>query len=205
MPEISEEELAELKAAAEAKKDLEEKAKALEASKERVLKESNDYKTRAKAAEEKLSEAEKAKLEQDGKLSELLNREREEKEKLLEELTQNKSVVLKEKLRAEVAKHAKDAHNVDRLLEVRDHRSLLKIDDATLSVEGVEDFVKKVRETDPYLFRKKSMDPGDNTPPGPGDTTTKTDDEKYLEELRAASTSKELEEVKKKYGKPLGY
>ena len=206
MPEISEAELAELKAKASAASELEEKAKALEASKERILKESNDYKARAKTAEEEVDKAKADKLEADGKLSELLNMEREKVSKLSDELSKTKQVTLREKLVAEVSKHAQDAHNVDRILSVKEHSSLLKIDEESLNISGVEDFVKKVRETDPYLFSKKSMDPGDNKPPGKGDNENlKSDEEKYLAELKTANSQKELEAVKKKYNKPLGY
>lgn len=193
MPEISEERLKELEAEAE-------KAKALLSKAERLEEESKKYKSRAQQAEEKISEAEKAKLEEAGKLEELLAKEREEKAKLSNTLQERTQGVLREKLRSEVSKYAKDAHDVDMLLKVTDHRDLLTIDEENLSVSGVEDFVAKAKETHSFLFRKKSLDgmgEGGKKPEG----QQKSDEEKYLEELRACNTRKELEEVKKKYGR----
>lgn len=191
MPEITEEELSKLKEEAE-------KAKALASKAERLEEESKKFKTRAQEAEGKLSEAEKAKLEKEGKLEELLKAEREEKAKLSQTLEARTKGVLSEKLKAEVAKHAKDAHDVDMLLKVTEHKDLLSINEEELSVGGVEDFVKKVRETNSYLFKKKSLDGlGDgDKPPKPTDT-----EEEYFKALDACKSRKELEAVKKKFGK----
>ena len=193
MPEISDERLKELEENAE-------RAKALLSKVERLENESKDFKSRAQQAEAKISEAEKAKLEEQGKLEELLKTEREEKAKLSQTLKDRTNGVLREKLRAEVATHAKDAHNIDRVLGVTEHKSLLSIDEENLTVSGAEDFVKKVRETDPYLFRKKKLDDTQDVPPSNNDDF-KSDDEKYREELKACTTRKELDAVKKKYGK----
>ena len=50
---------------------------------------------------------------------------------------------LEERLRTEVMIHAKDAHNIDRILSVKEHRSLLKLDEEALTIEGVKEFVEK--------------------------------------------------------------
>ena len=185
----------------ELKKELEEertRAKALVSKTERLEEESKKFKSRAQDAEAKISDAEKAKLEEQGKLEELLAKEREEKSKLSKTLESRTQGVLREKLRAEVAKHAKDAHNIDRLLGVHEHRDLLSINEEELSVSGVEDFVAKVRETDSYLFRKKSLDDTESKKP-PVDN--KSDQEKYFEALDNCNSREELEDLKKKYGK----
>lgn len=185
------------------KKELEEeraRAKALSTKNERLEEESKKNKTRAQSAEEKISEAEKAKLEEQGKLEELLRVEREEKSKLSKTLETRTQGVLREKLRAEMSKHAKDAHDVDMLLKVTDHKDLLSINEEELSVGGVEDFVGKCRESHSFLFKKKSMESGEDKKPKNEDAN-KTDDEKYYEELDACSSRKQLEEIKKKYGK----
>lgn len=190
----------------ELERELEElrKAKAdAETSKLRLEEESKKYKMRAQEAEGKLSEAEKKKLEAEGDLQKLLAKEREENQKLLSKLKENTSTVLREKLRSEVAKVAKDAHDVDMILKVTDHKELLKIDEENLQVSGVSDFVSKVRETHSFLFSAKKMPETENKKPQGSEDSTKTSEEKYLEELKKVSTRKELYELKKKYGKPV--
>ena len=193
MPEITEEELEKLKEAAE-------RAKALESKASRLEDESKKFKTRAQEAEEKISAAEKAKLEEAGKLEELLKKEREEKAKLSQTLEARTKGVLSEKLRAEMASYAKDAHNVDMLLKISDHKDLLAIDEENLSVSGVEEFVNKARETHSFLFKKKSLDGLGDDDEGKKKQPS-TGEEEYLRELDLCTTRKELEAVKKKYGR----
>lgn len=201
MPEISEEQLKELQAAAE-------KAKLLEASKSRLEEENSKIKARAQAAEGKLSDAEKAKLEEEGKYQDLLAKEREERKRLEEKYQLRGKSTLKEKLKAEVLKHAKDVHDVDMLLKVTDHKDLLKINEDELTVAGVEDFVGACRETHKFLFGNKKMPDYDNTKGGNGDDDngddhTKDDEQRYREEIAKCNTRKEYNEIRKKYGKPV--
>lgn len=178
------------------------KAKQAELSKQRLEEESKKYKSRMSEAESKLSELEKARLEEEGKLEQVLAKEREERKRMEQILNERTSSVLKEKLRAEVAKHAKDAHDVDMLLRVTEHKDLLKVDEDTLSVGGVEDFVGKVRETHGFMFQKKVLPgtethrPGNQPPAGEG-----SEQEKYFAELDAAKTTDEAKAVMKKYGR----
>lgn len=193
MPEISEDELKSLKEKAE-------RAEALEASKQRVENESAKVKARAKEAEDKLALAEKAKLEAEGNTQALLEAERKEKLDLKLRLETSNKKTLKEKLRSEASKHAKDAHDIDMLLKVADHKELLKLDEEALTVDGVKDFVEKCRETHKYLFSTKKVNPGNNKPPGAKDDfDAKTQEEKYLAELKNCTSRKELEDVRKKY------
>lgn len=185
----------------ELEKQLEEeraRAKALENSKSRLEEESKKYKERAKTAEEKLTEGEKAKLQEQGKLEELLAQERKEKETLKSDLISTREATLREKLRAEASKYGKDAHDVDMLLKVTDHKDLLTIDAENLTVGGVKEFVEKTRETHSYLFKKSDLDMGDGKKP---DGKKQTTEEEYLAELDACTDRKQLESIKKKYGK----
>jgi hypothetical protein len=190
-----------MKTAEELQAELEaerEKIKSLEANKQRLIDESKGFKERAHKAEETLSDAEKAKLESNGELEKLLAKEREEKKKLLETLDNTTSSVLREKLRNEVSKFAKDAHDVDMLLKVTEHKDVLKIDEQNLTIEGAEDFVKKARETHKFMFSKKTIE---ETEDKKGGVDTKTSDEKYYEELAQANTRAEMDAVRKKHGK----
>ena len=199
MPEISDERLKELEEAAE-------KAKALEGTNARLLEESKKNKEKADEALNKISEAEKAKLEEEGKLNELLLQERKEKAELEEKFKGRTKAAMKEKVRSEVAKFAKDAHDVDMVLRVNEHKSLLKLNEDELSVEGVEEYVNKVRESHSYLFGKKRMPDGEGggKPPADQDPNEgKSDDEKFIAELKNVRSRAEQVEVYKKYGKPL--
>lgn len=196
MPEISEEELEKFKAD-------QQRAADLEASKKRLEEENGKYKSRAQEAEGKLSEAEKAKLEAEGNTQALLDAERAEKVKLQDRIKASNKTALKEKLRTEALKHAKDAHDIDMVLKVTDHKELLKLDEEAITVDGVKDYVEKVRESHSYLFSKKRLDTGDNLPPKGDQDDFKTEDEKYLSELRACSSRQQMNDVRKKYGKPV--
>lgn len=186
-------------------KELEEakaKATALENSKSRVIEESNNFKKRAQDAEDKITAAEKAKLEESGKLEELLAQEREEKKKLQNDLMLTKTTVISEKLRAEVAKEAKDVHDIDVLLGLKQHKALLKVND-DLSVEGVKDFVAKARETHAFMFGTKKMPDTDDGANGGKKPDQKTVDEEYKAALKACKSRAEMHTVMKKFGKDL--
>ena len=97
----------ELKAAlAEKEKELEN----LKGSNERLIGENTKYKTRAQEVENKLSEAEKQKLEDEGKLQERLDLEKKERLNLESKFESQKSLVLTEKLKTGLAKACPDAH-----------------------------------------------------------------------------------------------
>jgi len=196
MPEISEDELSKLKEASQRALDL-------EASKKRLEDENSKIKSRAKEAELKLSETEKEKLEAEGNIKALLEKERAEKVALQDKLKSSNTNILREKLRTEVSKYAKDAHDIDMLLKVTDHKDVLKLNEDELSVDGVKEYVEKVRETHSYLFSKKHLDNGDNKPPIGDIDDTKTDEEKYLSEIRECSTRQQMNNIRKKYGKPI--
>jgi len=174
------------------------KAEALELSKKRLEEESKKYKSRAQLAEEKVNEAEREKLEKEGKLEELLAKEREEKNKALELLNQRTNLVLSEKLKNSVASVAKDAHNIELLLKLPEAKDFLKIDEDSLTVEGVEDFVAKARESNPFLFKKAKMDSGENVPPNGKGADSEAN---YLAELKKVTTREELLKLKQKYNK----
>lgn len=172
-------------------------AKALANKNDRLEEESRKNKTRAQTAEEEIEEAKKKKLQDDGKLEELLATERAEKLQLSQELKDRDNKIIKSNLRAEVMKYAKDAHSVERLLSVTEHKDLLKVNE-DLTVEGGEAFVTKCRETDNFLFKKKSLDDTEDKKPNPNNNEK---GEGYLAELDACTSSKELNAVKQKYGK----
>jgi len=197
MPEITVEELEQFKKDAE-------RARNLEASKTRLEDENSKIKKRAQDAETKLTAAEEAKLKEEGNLNDLLLLEKKKTVDLEDRLTKRTKAALAEKVRTEVLKHAKDAHDVDMLLRVNEHKELLKLDEDNLTVEGVEEFVGKVRETHKFLFGSKRMPDYDNTKGGSDkdeEDFDKDDDQRYRAELSKVTSRKEQQEVMKKYGK----
>jgi hypothetical protein len=175
----------------------------LEANKQRIIEESTKFKTRAQEAESKLTAAETKKLEEQGDLQKLLDNERLETKNLKAKLNETTSTVLREKLRSQIGKVAKDAHDIDMVLKVTEHKALLKINEDTMEIEGETDFVNKVRETHAYLFSKKAMPETEVKKAADKDLDTKTGNEKYLEELKSVKNKKELYALKIKYGKPV--
>ena len=199
MPEISEEELTKFKDDAAAKERLETSNKRLEG-------ENTKYKTRAQDAESKVADAEKATLESQGKTQELLDIEKAARLKVEDKYKNRTKDVLREKMRNEAGKFAKGVHDVDMLLNISEHKDLLKTDEETLTITGMEDYVAKCRETHAFMFSKKSMGDTDNTKPGKGgDEEFKSDDEKYRAELKGCTTKLELDKIKRKYNKPIEY
>lgn len=192
------------KTAEELAKELEElraEKEALANSKRRVEEENAKYKKRAQEVESKLTDAEKKKLEEENKLHDLIKIEREEKAKLLEKYEGLQGTTLREKLRTEVSKVAKDAHDVDDILKVVEAKDLLQIDHDNLTVDGVNDFVTKVRELKPHFFTKKTINSTENDPPNKENNKGETTEEAYRRELRAAKTQKDFDKVREKYGK----
>lgn len=198
MPEISEEELAKLKA------DAEEAAK-LKSTNARLLEESEKNKKKAAEQEQKVLEAEKAKAEAEGDLSKQLELEKQERTKLAEKYKNTIGATMTEKLKNAVLSVAGDALDVDMILKVTEHKDLLKIDEDSLTVDGVKEFVEKVRESKPYLFGKKKMPSGngDDKRKGAGGDDEELSEENYRKELAAVNTREEQRKVMKKYGKPI--
>ena len=198
-PEITDEELQALKNAAN-------EAVSLKSTNERLLDENSKTKTRAQEAEEKIQAAAKRKLEEEGKTNELLEQERKEKLELQAKYENQTKLALKEKIRSEVSKHAKDALDVDDLLSISDKevRSLLKANQEDLTVLGAEEFVTKVRELKPHFFGQKKL-PDYNNKKGnnENDDGNKSKDDLYREALKKVSTRQELAAVRKKFGKDL--
>ena len=186
-------------------KSVQDELEAVAAKNERLLFESQKNKTRAKEAEATLEEKEKEKMLAEGKTNELLALSREEAKTLKENLATREKAVLRSTLKAEVSKHAKDAHDVDMILKATEHTSILDVgfgDDGDAFVLGAEDFVKKVREEKPYLFSKSKIPPmEEGNPKGEIPPKPKTDFEKYAAEVNAAKNQTEYDAVLKKYGR----
>jgi len=174
-------------------------------AKERILAESSGYKARAQKAEGELSNKEKESLQAQGKTTELLALAQRERDEAVNKTKALENSLLKQKLHSEVAKHAKDAHDVDMILKVQDNRDLLSVgfDDENLPfASGVENYVNKIRETKPYLFHKASLPSTETGSPKAGSLPAEVDSEKaYIDGLRNCKTQRELDNYRAKHGR----
>lgn len=130
----------------------------LRSTKERLLAESNKYKTRKSEVEElreKLNSYEKRELEKKGDWEKRLQMEREERQKLEGMLETQKNKILKSNVFNAVANMAKDAHDVNDLLAQREFANMIEVDEETLEPvkESVQSFVNALKENKKYLFK----------------------------------------------------
>lgn len=129
---------------------------------DRVLKESNKWKHRALAAEQKVESSERETLESQAKWKELYEQTRTKYEE-----AQQREVSLK--LGNAVTKKASEVGclNVDDLMSLGD-TSLLNYDPETGEVHGVDMFVEQAKATKPYLFSSKVPSSVNSTLPSGG-------------------------------------
>ena len=130
--------------------------KQIEANK-RIADESKTWKSKFQDIKSHVDKLQEEKLQNEGKIQELLEMEKKRNQELLEEIRTERTQTVNQKLRTLVRELAPDAHNIDRVLSVVEHKDLLKLDPETKTVEGVAEFIAKVRETDPYLFSKGKL------------------------------------------------
>jgi len=134
-----------------------------------LLQESKDYKAKFSSLKTNLEQETKTKLEKEQDWKTLLEQERVNNQTLNENLLKMKKQTLRKALDFEVAKYAKDAFDVEDVISSLDH-NVVKIDEESLSILGVEDAVNALRTKKSYLFnsaKKPSMvddRPGFNKP-----------------------------------------
>lgn len=183
-------------------KDLQARLEQLEKTNQRLLDESNSWKSKARDYESKLDEDHRKKLEAEGKTKELVEAERKARLNAEDRLNQMTETVLSKDLRYEAIKHAKDAHDIDMVLKVSEHKELLKLDQDSLKVSGVKEFVDAVRNSHPYLFSKSKLPETEVNRPGTPDVAgQKNVTQNYIAELKNCKTQKELDAVRRKYGR----
>lgn len=136
---------------AEQMQELAERVKQLEASKERILAESKEYKNRYQSLKNEVSEKEKETLEEAGNYQELLEKERNAKRELEAKTQQLRKQTLRSNLVSEVARYAPDAFDVADVMNNLPESNLV-MDDEALTVGGVKEAVALVKQSKPWLF-----------------------------------------------------
>ena len=138
--------------------ELTERLNVLQASNERLLAESKDWKKKFQAESSEKSSNEKARLEKEGNFQQLLEQEKGERSALEIKVKDREKQLLKTQARALLAEYAKDAHDIGDLLRL-DEVSAIQYDEEKLSVvsESVKAFVASVREKKPWMFGEKKI------------------------------------------------
>jgi hypothetical protein len=93
-------------------------------------------------------------LQKEGKIEEILSIERQKNEKLIGQIKDLQNKTLKSKIISTVAKHAKDAFDINDILVQKDFIENLDIDSENLEVneETVISGISQLREKKKYLF-----------------------------------------------------
>lgn len=150
----------------------------LESTNKRLLDESKTHKKDASDYKLKLEEIEKNKIAQSGDDKAQLEYEKKQREKIEGENKKLKSKTLDQQIRNVVGKYAKDAHNIDDVLNQPQFGHILKagIDAENLTVDetAAKDFVNAVFEAKPYM-RKNSQQAGVDSSRPKNNTITGTD------------------------------
>lgn len=130
----------------------------LKSTNERLLAESNKYKTRKTELEEykqKIDAYEQKKLEETGNWQEMLELERKKRSELEQSLKQRDNQILKSNVFNHVANYAKDAYDVNDLLAQRSYADMIEINEDSLepTSESVQKFVDTLKADKKYLFK----------------------------------------------------
>lgn len=156
--------------------DVDQRLKDLEASNQRLLSESKQWKEKYQTAAQQREAEERAKLEKEGDLKTVLQRVEAEKNDVLKQLNQTKGKVLRENIRTTLLKIAPDVYDVDDLVNQPQFKDILESgvdkESLELSMEQAKVFAQKVKETKPHLF-KPANGMGINTD-RPGSTAGQT-------------------------------
>ena len=130
----------------------------LKSTNERLLQESNKYKTRKdelNTYKEQLEAYKQKELEQKGNYQEMLELERTKRMELQQALEAKDKHLMKSNIFNAVSNYAKDAHDVNDLLAQREYSQMIEIDETTLepNMESIHKFVDSLKENKKYLFK----------------------------------------------------
>jgi len=127
----------------------------LKQSKDRLLAESKDYKTKWQATKQEKEVEARAKLEEQGNLSQLVEELKNDIAGLKSQNNELKKTTLSKDLRMEVSRYAKDAYDIEDIVRNLP-KGALRMDEDNLSFEGVQDAVAEVRTSKPHLFNSRT-------------------------------------------------
>ena len=134
-------------------KAMAERLQKLEATNQRLLDESVQYKNKYKTLRTEIEEKQHQALEQEENWKELYESERKKTSQTLDQLHQYKKTALQRDMHYKVAASAKDAWDVGDVINALP-KDMLQIDDESNSVGGVDDALTWVKQNKPHLFKQ---------------------------------------------------
>ena len=160
---------------------------------------------RASDAEKKADGLEQEKLKKNGDIEGLLKREREKNAKLTAQVKEAKVHTLKQSLSTQILKHAPDAHNVDLITKLPEMKETVEMNHETLELSGVEEGLKKVRKSHPYLFKVGNSPMGNTRLPNPNSGNVGDDAEArdFQTKMLAAKSLQERTVIRRNFGREL--
>lgn len=171
---------------------LKQEVESLRSSKERLLNESKDYKSKYRSLQSQREEQERTEMESKEQWKELLEREREEKQRLANEHKSLQHKNLMQKVQFEAAKLASDANDLDDVI----YNLRLTQDDVNVETGEISNLAAKVdglREKKPYLFKQEIATMNNKVP-------HYKEQEKREEDLTAAEKDLELVRALQQWG-----
>ena len=161
----------------------------LKSTNERLLAESNKFKTRKTELEEykqKLEAYEQKKLEETGNWQEMLELERKKRSELEQSLKQRDNQILKSNVFNHVANYAKDAYDINDLLAQKDYANMIEINEDSLepTAESVQKFVDTLKADKKYLFKGHKVASMADTKPTTNKPQTKRLESMTREEMK---------------------
>ena len=135
--------------------ELMERLEKLESYNEKLINETKQWRTKYKSVRDKVEEVETEKLKQTDNFKGLYEKESERVASLQNELHNIRRSNMKTSLKFEVAKHAKDAKDIDDVIAAINRTpGLIAYDDEIGEFKGIEDAVGLVRQEKKYLFNE---------------------------------------------------
>lgn len=128
-------------------------------SKDRLLEESKGYKSKYQEYKSRVEELEKERLEREGTLEEKLAHERKRMQELANNMNQLKEKTVMTNFRSTLQEVAKDARDLEDLINRPEIAEALEVDDETLSVakEPLQNVINSLKEKKPYLFQSNNV------------------------------------------------
>lgn len=128
-------------------------------SKERLLEESKNYKSKYQEYKSRAEQLEKERLEKEGTLEEKLAHERKRMQEVMQQMNSLKEKTVMTNFRSTLQDIAKDVRDLDDVINRPELANALEIDDETLQVskEPIEAVINKLREDKPYLFQSNQV------------------------------------------------
>lgn len=124
----------------------------LQSSKERILNESKEFKSKWRSLEQQKADEEKERALKSGNLEEVIKTLKSENETIKSATREKEAKLLEQKLKFEIARQATDSWDVVDVIKALP-KEMLTLNEDAMEFEGIEKAVNWVRENKKYLFK----------------------------------------------------